>query len=260
MKDVQTEQIRNVAMIAHGSAGKTSLTEAFLFNSGQVNRLGKVEEGNTAMDFLPEEISRQISSSLATATLPWKDYQINVVDTPGFQDFIADALYGLRVSDAVIGVISAVSGVQVNTERLWKEARQKNLPGVVFINKMDRERADFNKAISDVENKLKARPVLLQIPIGAEADFKGVVDLTSMKACLYEMDGSGKFTEQDIPSDLAAMAEDYREKLVEFAAEGDDALVEKYLDTGELTDDEVFQGLDPVDRSAQDRDSDAGQE
>ena len=243
MKDIQTEKIRNIAIIAHGSAGKTSLAEAVLFNAGAVNRLGKVEEGNTVMDFLPEEISRQISSSSATATVPWKDHQINIVDTPGYQDFIADALYSLRVSDAVVAVISAVSGVQVNTERLWKEARAQKLPGAVFINKMDRERADFNKAISEVEKTLKARPVLLQIPIGSEADFKGVVDLISMKACLYEMDGSGKFTEQDIPADLADMADDYREKLVEFAAEGDDALVEKYLDTGELTDDEVFQGL-----------------
>jgi len=243
MKETQTEQIRNVAIIAHGGAGKTSLTEAVLFNAGAVNRLGKVEEGNTVMDFLPEEISRQISSSSATATLPWKDHQINIVDTPGYQDFIADSLFALRVSDAVVAVISAVSGVQVNTERLWKEAKAQNLPGAVFINKMDRERADFNKAILGVEKTLKARPVLLQIPIGSEADFKGVVDLISMKACLYEMDGSGKFTEHDIPADLNEMADDYREKLVEFAAEGDDALVEKYLESGELTDDEVFQGL-----------------
>ena len=150
MKEIQTEQIRNIAIIAHGSAGKTSLTEAVLFNAGAVNRLGKVEEGNTVTDFLPEEISRQISSSSATATLPWKDHQINIVDTPGYQDFIADSLYGLSVSDAVVAVISAVSGVQVNTERLWKEAREQNLPGAVFINKMDRERADFSKAIGEV--------------------------------------------------------------------------------------------------------------
>ncbi len=243
MKEIQTDQIRNIAIIAHGSAGKTSLTEAVLFNAEAVNRLGKVEEGNTVMDFLPEEISRQISSSSATATLPWKDHQINIIDTPGYQDFIADSLFGLRVSDAVIAVISAVSGVQVNTERLWKEAREQDLPGAVFINKMDRERADFNKAIDEVEKTLKTRPVLLQIPVGAEADFKGVVDLISMKACHYEMDGSGKFTEHDIPADLADMADDYREKLVEFAAEGDDALVEKYLEGDELTDEEVFQGL-----------------
>ncbi len=243
MKQTQTDRIRNIAIIAHGGAGKTSLAEAVLFNAGVVNRLGKVEEGNTVMDFLPEEISRQISSSSATATLPWKDHQINIVDTPGYQDFIADSLFALRVCDGVVAVISAVSGVQVNTERLWKEAREQELPGAVFINKMDRERADFHKAITEVETVLKTRPVLLQIPLGAEADFKGVVDLISMKACLYEMDGSGKFTEEDIPSDLSDMAEEYREKLVEFAAEGDDELVEKYLETGELTDEEVFRGL-----------------
>jgi elongation factor G len=243
MNQIQTEKIRNIALIAHGSAGKTSLAEASLFSAGAVNRLGKVEEGNTVMDFLPEEISRQISASSATATLEWKGSQINIVDTPGYQDFIADSLFALRVCDGAVAVISAVSGVQVNTERLWKEAREQGLAAAVFINKMDRERADFNKAISDVENKLKARAVLLQIPIGAEADFKGVVDLISMKACIYDMDGSGKFKEEEIPADIKEKAEEYREKLVEFAAEGDDALVEKYLDTGELTEEEVFRGL-----------------
>ncbi|MDF1534960.1 MAG: elongation factor G [bacterium] len=243
MKKIETDNIRNIAIIAHGGAGKTSLCEAVMFNAGAVTRLGKVEEGNTVMDFLPEEISRQISASSATATVEWKDHQINIVDTPGYQDFIADSLYAIRVCGGVVGVVSAVSGVEVNTERLWKEARRKKLAGAIFINKMDRERADFNRAIKDVESKLRARPVLLQLPIGAEADFKGVVDLISMKACLYEMDGSGKFTEHDIPDDLSAMAAEYREKLVEFAAEGDDTLMEKYLETFELTDEEVYQGL-----------------
>lgn len=243
MSQTQTEKIRNIAFIAHGGSGKTSLAEAALFNTGAVNRMGKVEEGNTVMDFLPEEISRQISASSATAAVEWKGNQINIVDTPGYQDFIADSLFALRVCDSVVAVVSAVSGVQVNTERLWKEAKSQKLAAVVFINKMDRERADFDKSISDVEKILKARPVLLQIPIGAEADFRGVVDLISMKACIYEMDGSGKFREEEIPGDILNVADDYREKLVEFAAEGDDALVEKYLDTGELTEEEVFHGL-----------------
>ena len=243
MSQIQTDQIRNIVLLAHGGAGKTSLAEAALFNAGAVNRLGKVEEGNTVMDFLPEEISRKISASSSTAAFQWKGSQINIVDTPGFQDFIADALFALRVCDGAVAVVSAVSGVQVNTERLWKEAREQGLAAAVFINKMDRERADFNKVISQVESVLKARPVLLEIPIGAEADFKGLVDLISMKACLYEMDGSGKFREEQIPADLSEMAAQYREKLVEFAAEGDDALVEKYLETGELTQEEVFRGL-----------------
>ena len=243
MNQIQTDQIRNIALLAHGSAGKTSLAEAALFDAGAVNRLGKVEEGNTVMDFLPEEISRQISASSATASFEWKGSQINIVDTPGYQDFIADALFALRVCDGAVAVVSAVSGVQVNTERLWKEARDQGLAAAVFINKMDRERADLNKAIGEVESVLKTRPVLLEIPIGAEAGFKGLVDLISMKACIYEMDGSGKFREEEIPGDLSDMAEEYREKLVEFAAEGDDALVEKYLETGELTQDEVFRGL-----------------
>jgi len=243
MNQIQTDQNRNITFLAHGSAGKTSLTEAALFNAGAVNRLGKVEEGNTVMDFLPEEISRKISASSATAAFDWKGSRINIVDTPGYQDFIADALFALRVCDGAVAVVSAVSGVQVNTERLWKEAREQGLAAAVFINKLDRERADFNKAIGEVESVLKARPVLLEIPIGAEADFKGLIDLISMKACIYEMDGSGKFREEEIPGDLSELADEHREKLVEFAAEGDDALVEKYLETGELTQDEVFRGL-----------------
>jgi len=243
MNQIQTDQIRNITFLAHGSAGKTSLTEAALFNAGAVNRLGKVEEGNTVMDFLPEEISRKISASSATAAFDWKGSRINIVDTPGYQDFIADALFALRVCDGAVAVVSAVSGVQVNTERLWKEAREQGLAAAVFINKLDRERADFNKAIGEVESVLKARPVLLEIPIGAEAGFKGLIDLISMKACIYEMDGSGKFREEEIPGDLSELADEHREKLVEFAAEGDDALVEKYLETGELTQDEVFRGL-----------------
>jgi len=243
MSQMETGQIRNIVLLAHGGAGKTSLAEASLFNAGAINRLGKVEEGNTVMDFLPEEISRQISASLATAAFQWKANQINIVDTPGYQDFIADALFALRVCDGGIAVVSAVSGVQVNTERLWKEAREQGLAMAVFVNKMDRERADFSKAIQEVESVLKARPVVLEIPIGAEADFKGLVDLISMKACFYEMDGSGKCREEPIPADLAGIAGEYREKLVEFAAEGDDALVEKYLETGELDQEEVFRGL-----------------
>jgi len=243
MKETQTDKIRNIATIAHGSAGKTSLVEAILFNSGAVNRLGRVEEGNTVMDFLPEEISRQISASSATATIDWDNHQINIVDTPGYQDFIADSLFAIRVSGSVLMVISAVSGVQVNTERLWKEARKAELPGIAFINKMDRERADFNKSLMEIKDVLKANPVLIQLPIGSEADFKGIVDLLSMKACIYKTDGSGKFDEQDIPDNLAAEAESYREKLIEFAAEGEEELIEKYLETGELSDEEIFRGL-----------------
>jgi elongation factor G len=176
MKQIQVDNIRNVAIIAHGSAGKTSLAEAVLFNTGATNRLGKVEEGNTVMDFLPEEISKQISTSSATASVEWDGHQINLVDTPGYQDFIADSLFALRICDCALLVVSAVSGVQVQTERLWKVASENGLPGMAIINKMDRERANFHQALEEMRTGLKANPVPVQLPIGAEDSFKGLVD------------------------------------------------------------------------------------
>ncbi len=243
MKLIQVDKIRNVAIIAHGGAGKTSLAEAFLFNAGATNRLGKVEEGNTVMDFLPEEVSKHISTSSATASLEWDGHQINVVDTPGYQDFIADSLFALRICDCALLVVSAVSGVQVQTERLWKIARENDLPGMTIINKMDRERANFHKAVEEMRTGLQTNPVPVQLPIGAEASFRGLVDLISMKACIYKTDGSGDFEVQDIPDEMLSEANEQHEKLVESAAEGEDELVEKYLESGELTQEEILRGL-----------------
>jgi len=243
MKQIQVDNIRNVAIIAHGSAGKTSLAEAVLFNAGATNRLGKVEEGNTVMDFLPEEISKQISTSSATATVEWDGHQINLVDTPGYQDFIADSLFALRICDCALLVVSAVSGVQVQTERLWKVASENGLPGMAIINKMDRERANFHQALEEMRTGLKANPVPVQLPIGAEDTFKGLVDLISMKACIYKTDGSGDFEVQDIPDEMLSEANEQHEKLVESAAEGEDDLVEKYLESGGLTQEEILRGL-----------------
>ncbi len=243
MKLIQVDKIRNVAIIAHGGAGKTSLAEAFLFNAGATNRLGKVEEGNTVMDFLPEEVSKHISTSSATASLEWDGHQINVVDTPGYQDFIADSLFALRICDCALLVVSAVSGVQVQTERLWKIARENDLPGMTIINKMDRERANFHKAVEEMRTGLQTNPVPVQLPIGAEASFRGLVDLISMKACIYKTDGSGDFEVQDIPDEMLSEANEQHEKLVESAAEGEDELVEKYLESGELTQEEILMGL-----------------
>ncbi|NOY87430.1 MAG: elongation factor G [Deltaproteobacteria bacterium] len=243
MKQVQVDRIRNIAIIAHGSAGKTALAEAILYNAGATSRLGKINEGNTMMDFLPEEISRKISTSSATASIQWDGCQVNLIDTPGYQDFIVDTLYALMVCDGALLILSAISGVKVQTERLWKIARENGVPCVAFVNKMDRERADFKKAFGDVNTVLNANPVPVQVPIGSEADFKGVVDLIRMRAFIYKMDGSGEFEEKDIPAEMADEVNEYREKLVESAAEGEDALVEKYLDTGELSDEEIIRGL-----------------
>jgi elongation factor G len=243
MKQAQVDRIRNIAIVAHGGAGKTSIAEAILFNAGATTRLGKVEEGNTVTDFLPEEISRHISTSSATATVEWNDHQINLIDTPGYQDFIADTLFALNVCDGILLVLSAVSGVQVQTEKLFKIASEKGLGGIAFINKMDRERADFRKVVSDMENKLGINPVPLQIPIGSEASFKGVIDLVTMKAYMFKMDGSGAFEEAGIPAELEGEAGEFREKLIEYAAEADEELLEKYLESAELTQDDIFKGL-----------------
>ncbi len=243
MKGYEVENIRNVAIIAHGSAGKTSLAESMVFDAGLTNRVGSINDGNTVMDFLPEEISRQISTSAATTTLKWQDTLVGLIDTPGYQDFTADALYALRVCEGALLVVGAVSGVRSQTERLYGVARKNGAGVIAFVNKMDRERADFEKAVEQLSSVLSANPVLLQLPIGKEASFEGIVDLLSMKACVYSKDASGKFEEKDIPDDMKASAEEYREKLVETAAEGEDELVEKYLDEGNLTNEEIARGL-----------------
>ncbi len=243
MKGYEAENIRSIAIIGHGSAGKTSLAETIMFDAGVTNRMGTIDDGNTVMDFLPEEISRQISTSSATASLEWKENQINIVDTPGYQDFIADALYALVVCEGALLVVGAVSGVRAQTERLYKFAKENNAGMIAFVNKMDRERADFDRAIGEMESTLGANPVLTQLPIGKEASFEGVVDLLTMKACIYSKDGTGNFEEKDIPDQLKGQADEYREKLVEAAAESEDELVEKYLEEGDLTDEEILRGL-----------------
>ena len=243
MKGYEAENIRSIAIIGHGSAGKTSLAETIMFDAGVTNRMGTIDDGNTVMDFLPEEISRQISTSSATASLEWKENQINIVDTPGYQDFIADALYALVVCEGALLVVGAVSGVRAQTERLYKFAKENNAGMIAFVNKMDRERADFDRAIGEMESTLGANPVLTQLPIGKEASFEGVVDLLTMKACIYSKDGTGNFEEKDLPDQLKGQADEYREKLVEAAAESEDELVEKYLEEGDLTDEEILRGL-----------------
>ncbi len=235
-----TEKIRNVAIIAHGGAGKTSLTEAMLYQTGAIKRLGRVDDGNTTADFYPEEIKRKITINTTLVPCEYKGFKINVLDTPGFADFAGEVKGALRVADSVVVVLSAVAGVEVQTEIYWEECGQ--IPKIAFINKMDRENASFEKVLEDMREKFSQPIVPLQIPIGAEASFKGVVDLVKMKALLFEP-GSGKMTEADIPAELADQAEALREQLVEAAAEGDDELLNKYLEGEELTDEEIRRGI-----------------
>ncbi len=244
MKSYAPEQIRNIGIIAHQSAGKTSLAEAMLFNAGGTNRLGKVTEGNTVFDFLSEEIRRQISTSSAIGFAEWKGNLINMVDTPGYQDFFVDVLNSLRVCEGAYLIVSAVSGVKVQTERVFRLARDEDhIPVIAFVNKMERERANFLKAVGDMETILKVRPLPLQLPMGAEDKFAGVIDLIDMKARFIKRDGSGQAEVKDIPAEFAEEAKAWREKVLEAAAEADDALLEKYLGGGSLTREEVSHGI-----------------
>ena len=233
-----TESLRNIALVAHGGAGKTSLAEVMLFKGGVTNRIGRVEDGNTVMDFEPEELKRHSSISSAFHQLPWKKHIISIIDTPGDQNFFTDTKFCIQAADGIVVVVDAVDGVKVQTEQGWDFAAEFNQPCMIFINKLDRERADFRRTFDDAAEVLEGpKPIIVQLPIGAEADLKGVVDLISYKAYVY--DDSGKATETEIPDDMKEMAEAEREAFIENVAEADDALVEKYLEGETLTDEEI---------------------
>ena len=237
----QVERIRNIALIGHGGAGKTSLAEALLYKSGTIKRLGKVEEGNTAMDFEPEELKRRSSISSGFHQFDWKNHTVNLIDTPGDQNFFSDTKSSMQAADGVIVVIDAVDGVKVQTELAWEFAKEFNLPCVIFINKLDRERADFNRTFEDAKVSFKPKPIILQLPIGAEAEFKGVVDLIRNQAFVYDADGKAK--REDIPADMQDLVESEREALIENIAEADDALIERYLEGEELSDEDLNAAL-----------------
>lgn len=232
------DKLRNIALVAHGGAGKTSLAEVMLYNAGATNRIGRVEDGNTVMDFEPEELKRLTSISSSFAQAPWKKHTISIVDTPGDQNFFTDTKLSMQAVDAAVVVVDSVDGVKVQTEQAWEFAAGDNLPSLIFLNKLDRERADFQRALQDSKESFESpRPIIVQMPIGKEADFKGIVDLVAMKA--YTYDDKGKAAAVDIPADLQAEVESEREALIENVAEADDALIEKYLEGETLSDDEI---------------------
>ena len=238
----KTAQIRNLALIGHSGCGKTSLAEALLFGAGATSRLGRVDDGSSILDFEPEEIKRKITISTAFHHYQWKKHAVYLADTPGDDNFLADTRAALHVADAAVLVIDAVDGVKVGTEKVWQTANHYGLPRLIFINKMDRERADFGVALQGAKGILEAPVVPLQIPIGQEAGFKGVVDLVTMKAFIAATPG-GKLEAAPIPGDLQDEAEELRGDLLNFAAESDDALIEKFLEEGELTTEEIYRGL-----------------
>ncbi|MEL7567663.1 MAG: elongation factor G [Dehalobacterium sp.] len=241
MKVYPSESIRNVGIVSHQGAGKTSLTESMLFNSGATSRLGKVDEGNTVADYHPEEIKRKITVNTSLVACEWQNTKINLLDTPGFSDFFGEVKGALRVSDCLLMVIDAVAGVEVSTEIVWDLADQKDIPRIAFVNKMDRENADFIKALDSMREKLTKQIVPVQFPIGSEADFNGIVDLIEMKA--YKYGANGKASEIPIPGELMSDVETYREMMIEAAAEGDDEITMKYLEGEELTNEEIIAGL-----------------
>jgi elongation factor G len=243
MKVYSGSEIRNVALVGHNDTGKTTLVSQLLFNAGATTRLGRIEEGTTVTDFDQDEVDRKHSISAAVAYAEWKDTKINLLDTPGFGIFLMEARSALRVADSAAIVVSGVTGVEVNTERVWKFADQFELPRVVIINKMDRERASFSRTLEALQKKFGKNVVPIQLPIGEEKDFKGVIDLVSMKAYKYATDGSGKYEVTDIPTEAKSEADQWREGLIEKVAEGDDTLMERFFEQGGLSQEELIDGL-----------------
>lgn len=241
MKTYAPEKIRNVVLLGHQGSGKTTLAEALLFTAGITTRMGSINEGNTVCDFEPEEIKKTISISLSLAPFEWKGHKINLLDAPGYADFIGEAQAAIRVADAAVLVVSAVDGVQVQHEALWRLARTAGIPRFVFVNKMDRERADFRAVLQQLTDRLGTGFAPVDLPLGEEHEFHGIVDVLSEQAFHY--DEKGKSKQSQMTADLAAETEELHTKILDSVAESDDALLEKYLGGDELTPDEIKSGL-----------------
>nr|WP_283400924.1 elongation factor G [Desulfurobacterium pacificum] len=237
---VPLEKVRNIGIIAHIDAGKTTTTERILYYTGRIHKIGEVHEGAAEMDWMEQEKERGITITSATTTCFWRDHRINIVDTPGHVDFTIEVERSLRVLDGAVTILCSVGGVQPQTETVWRQADKYRVPRIIFVNKMDRIGADFFKVVGEVEEKLGAKPVPLQIPVGAEDEFKGVVDLITMKAIIWEEETLGaKFHYEDIPEDLVPVAEEWREKMLEAIADVDEEIMMKYLEGEEITEDEI---------------------
>jgi len=243
MKVYDAASIRNIAIVGHGGSGKTQLTSSILFDTGMVNRLGKVDEGNTVTDFDEEEIARKHTLSASLAFAEWNKVKINLIDTPGFANFFSDARAAMRVADAALVLVDAVSGPEVQTEKAWDECEANGLPRLVVFSRMDRDRASLERTLESVQGTFGRGVVPIQMPIGEEKNFKGVVDLVGMKAYTWAADGSAKVTEVPVPADLADKAAAARDALIEMVAEADDSLMEKFFEAGTLTQEEFLKGL-----------------
>ena len=242
-REVSLEQTRNIGIMAHIDAGKTTTTERILFYTGRVHKIGEVHEGAATMDWMVQEQERGITITSAATTAKWADHKINIIDTPGHVDFTMEVERSLRVLDGAVAVFCSVAGVEPQSETVWRQADKYGVPRIAYINKMDRTGANFFNGLNMIRTRLGANPVALQIPIGSEENFKGIVDLIENKAIIYTDDLGKTSTSSEIPDDLKEICAEYREKLVEAAAEGDEELMMKYLDGEELTIDEIKKGI-----------------
>ena len=242
MKVYDAQSIRNVALVGHSGAGKTQLISALLFDAGAVNRVGRVDDGTTVTDYDEEEITRKHTLSCSLAWAEWNRHKINVIDTPGMGNFLSDSRAALRVADAALVVVDAVAGVEVSTEKMWAAAEELELPRLIVLNRLDRERASLERSLESLRTAFGRTVIPLQLPIGDERSFKGVVDLVTMKAWTFEGE-SGKPTETSVPADLEDQAQGARDSLIEMVAEADDALMERFFDAGTLTHEELLSGL-----------------
>jgi len=243
-RTVPLERMRNIGIAAHIDAGKTTTTERILYYTGRTHKLGEVHEGTAIMDWMEQEQERGITITSAATTCFWREIQINIIDTPGHVDFTAEVERSLRVLDGAVAVFDAVAGVQPQSETVWRQADKYNVPRICFINKMDRVGADFFHSIETIVSRLKCKPVAIQLPVGAEDQFKGVVDLVRMKALIWHDETLGaEYDEIEIPAEYLEQARDYREKMVEAVAEHDDTLFEKFIEGHALTEDEIMAGI-----------------
>ena len=243
MKVYDAQSLRNVALVGHSGAGKTQLVSALLFDAGAVNRLGRVDEGTTVTDYDEEEIARRHTLSASLAYAEWNKTKINFIDTPGMANFLSDARAALRVVDAALVVVDAVHGVEVSTEKIWTAAEELELPRLVVLNRLDRERASVERSLESLRSVFGRTVVPIQLPIGEEKNFRGVVDLVAMKAWTFASDGSGKATESPVSGDIEGAAKSARDALIEMVAEADDSLMEKFFEAGTLTQEELVAGL-----------------
>ncbi len=245
MTKIDVDKVRTFAIVGHGDSGKTSLTEAMLYDSNMITRLGKIEQGNTVSDYDPKETKRGITINSSLAYLDWKDSTFNIIDTPGYLDFIIDTKTSLRVVDTALITVCGVSGVEVQTEKVWDYCEEFDLPRIFFINKLDRERSDFERTTQMIQENFGQNAVPIQLPIGSEEAFEGVIDLLKMKAYYFKASSEGKsqYEEKEISSDVLEKAKEYRQKMIEAVAEFDDEILIKYLDGEELSQNEVLSCL-----------------